>query len=599
MIPTHAKIEKIKSGFSHSLFILGMWIFMAFLNSCSEEKDINLFSAEGIQFDASILGEEHLSTRASLYDISSEFYTCNFFMHVEGKNNSDEEKNSTGTYWIPSGSSGIIVPVDNDKSINWFSKKKEHNFWGWTLPFDASYTPSEEDLTDGIKVEFKDTYINEFNYSNNTFKAGSWANGVILEQLLGAQAGPKIYDENGMYLSINFRHMVSKIIIRSFNVVNNNSGVGNSAQKGEITIFGLPKEATFYPCPKNGDGTPRYPYVAMPENWDYNPNVGETFVITNFEKNLKWEGSPDWGSRNYPFTPRDCWYICPEVDLKELSFQIRIFEYDTSANEWKLSERYGNNGAYYGDFSAIEITRNNSDYDNPGGGDETILHAGEYLILNINLQQNGNPGVQGTITAWAPPVDREANSHTQQGLYTIDDINNFIDTMTKEDDLGKDNFEKMYGSLRTTADDYPKEEYPDYNAIYGKEFTVFEIFDDIGTFDNTNQSYGSSRYKVSDLLTGDDCIIDGNGHTINCNATSYSDTSYPMQIGHVRNVYLRKFYRTTGANSAYYESIVYIDKMGNVWIVDPVTYQHTPTEYNVNDPEKNPVTINIYNGKVS
>ena len=124
---------------------------------------------------------------------------------------------------------------------------------------------------------------------------------------------------------------------------------------------------------------------------------------------------------------------------------------------------------------------------------------------------------------------------------------------------------------------------------------VFDLYDDAGSSAvHSSTSSSSTTTKVGNLNTGDDYLLEGNGHTINVNSTSLS-------VGHVRNVYLRLYYYTSSSisGSIYYEYIVYIDNNGDVWIVDPVTFEETPTGENINNPDKCPVTLNMSTGKVT
>lgn len=588
-----------KKTYSRGLYgVAGLLLSTGLFLGCAGDHlaELPYPHTDGIAFQATVGDQEDLGTRAAQYNISSEFYSCDFQMHIEGENNAGNFRQKTATYMIPSGYSGVVVPKVESDYLNWFSRVNPHCFWGWSVPYDPDYVVKEEDFTEGIKVEFKDTPISDLNNNSTyTFKAGSWANGEILEQMLGGRSGPFIYDENGMYVPLLFRHMVSKILVKTFNMVDNVAGSGNANLRGVITIYGLPKEGTFHINPKDENGKPTFPYISKPENWDYDQTQYQQFVISNYNKYLKWEGT-SWTSSSSSGIPKDCWYICPEVDLSKLSFMIQIYEYNTEAQEWQLSESRGKNGAYYGDFSGVTFTRNNTNYDDPKGGDETILHAGEYLSINFNIQANGNASAHGNIVSWTSGTSNEksGNSHVHQGLYTNDDVRDLNDIMSSGDEQRMEDFYNMFGSARSTADD-PEGKYPDYEDIYGHEMNVFDLYDDVGSSAvHSGSSSSSTTTKVGNLNTGDDYILDGNGHTINVNSTSLS-------IGHVRNVYLRLYYYTSStlSGSIYYEYLVYIDNNGDVWIVDPVTFEETPTGENINNPDKCPVTLNMATGKVT
>ena len=583
MTDKHFGMEKL---FHRGIFLPAVILASLFLAACSQEDFGDLYpKSEGIVFMSSVEGQDDLGTRATMYNISSEFYKCDFHIRIEGINRSGEERSKAGVYEIPSGFSGTLTEKTDADALNWFSRDQEHRFWGWTMPHDPSYRTTDSDLTEGIKIEFADTRIDEL--SGNNFKSGSWANGLILEQMLGGRSGPYTYDRDGMYVPLDFRHMVSKIMVRSFTISNNRGGTGSSIQKGEITIFGLPKEGTFHINPEDENGNPAYPYITMPEDWDYDQTEGQTFVISNYARGYKWEGS-SWNSSNTE--PKDAWYICPEVDLSKLSFMIQI--YKSQGGEWILDETYGQNGAFYGDFSGITFTREGNNYDSPEGGDQTVLHAGEYLFLNINLQQNGGASAHGNILSWSKPSqDVTGNAHVNPGFYTLSDVKNLSDVMQNGTAEEKENLYYMTGNGKDTGSD-PEGEYPDYEELYGEELKIFELMDDVGS----EASHDANRtiekgVKVEDLYVDDGYILEGNGHTLNC----YNMTT--LKVGHVRNIYLRLYYRNNITN-VYYQYIIYIDNWGNVWIVDPVTFEETPTQYNINDPDKNPVTLDLATGRV-
>lgn len=552
----------------------------------------------GIRFRATVGEPDRPSTRAnnSLFNVTNEFYDTDFYVRVQGLDNSGLEKQEMSTYVIPSGSEGVIMPkiidvVDDkeitEKELNWFSRMHPHEFWGWTMPFDTVYTPEEETLEQGVEINFPNTPIAE---KSNTYpypwNEGSFANGAVLENFIGGKVGPFVYNDNGIYVPLRMRHLISKIFLMKFIVVDNRGGSSTSNLKGEITFYGMPHTAMFYPCPQEKDGEGNYiqPYVTIPEDWDYDQTDGVTYTIFNNSTNYKWEGK-DWGSSSY--WPKDCWWIPPELDFSKMSYKIVIYEYVNK--EWQVSQTHGKHGAYYGDFSNITFSRTGTGYDNMDdpGSDATTLHAGEYLQLEFTIYEKGNAGVQGIITAWAGNTDRDGSAHVHQGLYSLEQVRDMSTVMNGTDEQKKREFYELYGSGRDTGDD-PEGEYPDYEEIFGEELEIFELFDDIGYETATS----STASKVGPTFTpGAGYILDGMGHTVNVTTTS-------MTIGIMRDVYLRYYVNNGGTPQTYTEYIVYIDKDGQVWTVDPVTFEETMTEWNVNTSGSNPMKLNMINGKI-
>lgn len=555
-------------------------------------------NGDPVNFAAKVASGAQIETRARnssyVYNITAGlggYSGIDFFMQVLGKDKTGTPKSDIGTYWVPSGSSGTLSPKLGEKSLNWVYRNSEHYFRGWTLP----WMQDEYDYsTEPIVINFKDTPINEYlstvtgssssrGYIN--WKDNSWKNGEDLEKFVGAVQGPLTYINNGEFVTIQFRHLVSKIFLNNFAIIDNANATSYTNLKGNITIYGLPKTATFYPNPLNEDGSPAQPYVAMQDDFNYPQDEGVTFAITNISHYYHWESS------SYTYGQyKDCWYICPEVDLSKLSFKIEIYEsYKEGEGEdaeikWRLSPSHGNHGAYYGDFKSISLTRNGTDYDDiPTGTDKTTLHAGEYLSLSMNLYEKGNPSVKGTIRSWGS-TSRTASQHVQPGVYSYTEAREMSDAMNSKNPDRIQEYWDLYGSGENTNDN------PD-DPNYGDDLDIFYLYEDIGASGSGTSSYT----KMSSYYVADGYILDGKGHTINVTGTSIS-------IGHMRDVYLRYYYSsTTNGVTTTTEYIVYIRPDGQVCLVDTTggTYQEIPTQYNVNDMTKNPFTINLQTGRLS
>ncbi|MCH5224963.1 MAG: hypothetical protein J1D77_03145 [Muribaculaceae bacterium] len=582
--------KKIKKYIDKRSFCKPAMVALAatvWLTGCREDNVTpEVFSSDGIHFGAVITGPEQLLTRANnnTYNITTEFYDCKYHVRVEGQDYDKEWKSKAATYVIPSGYEATIIPDTDQTPLNWFSRDGEHDFWAWTWPHDLSYAPDNDDPREEITLIFEDTDLNGTTSSSaGTWREDSWKNGKALEQLIGAHTGPSVYNEHGMYVPLRFRHLVSKIIISKFYVVDNVNGTTIDNLKGTITFYGMPRETKLLTSPRDAEGNPMSPRVALPEGWDYDPSVGVKYAVCNSGLALRWEGYDPY---YYASTmPRDCWYIPPELDFSQLSFKIEIFEYQNG--NWELSQTHGKHGAYYGDFRNVTFSRssNGSGYDdtvNPGS-DVNILHAGEYLSLTINLYEKGNPVVHGNILDWTTSSkESPGHSHIQQGLYSVEEVRELSSVMNGTDSELKEQYYELFGSGKTTADDYPKDEYPDYKEIYGKDLKIFELYDDIGSEAATS---GTSSSKVFDLYVNDDYILDGRGHTINV-------TSSYVYTGNIRDVYLRYY---NSSSSTYTEYVVYIDKMGDIWRVDPETYEMTATGLSVIHPEYRSFTLWIWN----
>lgn len=582
-------------------FMPVLCLSLAVAVGCSRDDMPGKEQTQGeVIFQAAVGGPEGLTTRVNnaVYDVTAEFYgNCDFYMTVAGQKESGENSTASSIYEIPSGSSAVIVPrkASGANTLTWFSRTKKHEFWGWAAHRDLFAGSAEELQSGDVRIAFKGSTLDETTGGKaDTWKSAPdqyattlWKNGEMLEPLVGAKTGPLVYDNDGMYVPLKFRHLVSKILLKDFYIIDNATGTTDKDIKGHITFYGMPDEAVLHTNPKNDSGEPVAPYVEMSENWEYDPLKSVTYAITNSTRTYKWEGYSDSGSSEIA---KDCWYVCPEIDFGRITFKIDLYEY--SSGRWIPSTVHGKHGSFYGDFTNVTFERNpGTGYDENKGGDEKILHAGEYLVLTVNLSVKGNPGVKVELRPWQS-ASRNGSSHVYPGLYSLDEVKYMTSLMASGSDEDKQTFYDLYGSGRDTGTD-DKDKYPRYKDINGNEvdLKILELYDDIGGFSYTTVYAASRTDKAENLRVADGYILDGQGHTVNF----YCMNNSSISIGNVRNIYLRAFHYD---NTTYSERIVYIDNMGQVWKVDTVTFEMTKTVYNLNDFTKNPVSINLNTGAI-
>ena len=582
---------KIKLPFNYILFIA---FTLVGLSACKESDMPESESSENDEILLRGIVEMNVATRAntSIYDINAEFYpNSDFNIVVSGDNREGEPVVKKSRYVIPSGAKGILMPKSGNPAISWISRYSEHDIWSWTVPWEP-----EAPITGGsFPIEFRSTDIREAIYtsSNMQFIEGSFANGKLMRQCVGAVLGGKRYVDQGQFVQLQFRHLCSLILLGEFVIVDNSTQTSSSTLRGNMTIYGLPQRATFHTTPFTPEGKAMQPYIEMPEDFDYSPASQVTFAITNSSRSFKNDsGFNVYNSFKSSSTSfYDEWYICPEVDLSRLSFIIEIFEYNSTTKEWQMSQKYGENGAFYGDFSSIQISRTpGSNYDaDDGTDDSTVLHAGEFIQLAFNLSTKGNPSIRGVIVDWANTTsDRGASKYDEDGIYSIVEAQDFSNMMNSGDPDKIDEYFGAYGSGERTGDD------PD-DPNYEDDLGIFRLYEDIGYFGTGQATTTGSTAKMSNLYVGDDYILDGMGHMVNCSTSS-------MKIGHVRDIYFRFYissYSTSTGAYSYTENIIYIDKSGQIYKVNPATYEMTDTGRNLNDYDKNPLTLSLSSGTVS
>lgn len=603
------KLYKFKKNISIGLFASGVMIPCFILSSCvNEDNLLDSTNSDEILFHGYVANQIGMETRANLniFDVTSDYHGgYNFYIREKGKDDNNVDKVDFAKYIIRSGASGVLSPVD--KTLNWYSRSQFHNFWIYTVPFNTDYEPelNPDGSIKSMKIEFKDTNMEDVVYQSTDTNPPKWTvyedesrvnwkNGECLEKLFGGKTTRDYrFNVDGMYVPVTMKHLVSKIMVKDFRVIDNSAGTSTGGIKAVMTIYGLPNEATYYPSSFDSEGNELAPRVEMPKDWNYDQSKGVNFVVAASQAYLHWEGvEPNVSSSSYLF--RDAWYVCPEIDLSKLSFKIELYQWDSTSKSWIINKSRGQHGAFFGDFSSIVLDRskgnNYDDIENPES-DKTILHAGEFLGLTLYLHEKGSPVIRGELYSWYSDYNRTANSHVEQGIYYLTEMTEFTSIMNGNDDVAKDECFTVKGSQKDTGSD-PEGEYPDYEELFGHELKIFELYNDIGS-DSYSSSTSSS--KLSNVYCPDPYILDGRGHTLNVN----SGTSLP--IGNIRDVYLHYYYRSSSAPYTVNEYMVYIDKMGNVYTVDMETYEETPTGYNVNEKSKtkNPMTINLRTGVLS
>ena len=430
--------------------------------------------------------------------IESENYNMDFYIRLDTQDENKQPVRTTKTYRVPSGYMGRLeVKPENGESpvpLNWETLTEEHTFHAWNVPWDEEYTPTEEDFTKGIPLEFKNSSEAE-GYAENH-------NNHELETFIAAQAGPYTYLNHGKYVEFTFFHMVSKIKIGTLALIQSDGSIQKNL-KADVTFVGMPTKATFYPA---YDGAEGKPYV---EPGDIDPDDGITYYIAN------------------DAVGSDVFYICPETDFRKIDFKVRL-----------NNEEYKDYDTYYGTFEDVVFTREpGSLFDKETGGDEKILHAGEMMTLNINLIPGIGPGLSIVISDWSTDPAREAQYHTYPGLYSDAEVNEMLDAFKKQ---------KQDGS-GTTA-----EEIESLFEMYGEERDGKKYFT---LYDNVDVR-GSADANIFPIPS--DYILDGMGHTITLKSNrgsnvDFGSTQIYFNIGQVVDVWI-----TDGTNTIYVDKDGYV-----------------------------------------
>ena len=564
-----------------------------------------------ILFSASVLeSRDEIHTRDLTQEpvpVNIDDYSNNFYIdmnaEIEGV-----EKTALGTYVVPSGFAGQLIFKGDpgQKKLNWWDVDSPHYFWSWTVPWaepEAPETGGDDNSgnngddnngdqgnngddsgdnggnengetpggNDGTRAASPDTPFNPLEPTTNplTFTLidttletytvpehedengetiptysyrdlSEWQNGAILEKFIGAKSGPFNFRENGRDVPLQFRHLLSRIIIESIEFLGADGSTHNDFP-AEITFVNMPTTFTFYPHPDT-DGTP--------EGDDrYMKKDGAPVVVTDFDS-----ADPDGGlkftalNRSEDF-PRDAFYICPELDFTDIEFFVDIKDPDN---------KYNTRGTYWGNFRNVTFDRSAiddnlvPDYNDQGGGDERILHAGEEMHFNIVVQQYGGGGTSQWIRGWGNGWPSNAGHHVHPGIYSRGEAAEFLNKSGSQSDI----FD-LYG------EGYTNELWPDC-PDYQEGRGIFRLYGDVGVFERMS-------FPVDNGF-----ILDGMGYTITLRRTG---TSSNISLGMMRDVYIQI---EDGI-------LMYVDKEGVVYVMDDEGV-YIATSYTL---DKSSTSINI------
>lgn len=206
-------------------------------------------------------------------------------------------------------------------------------------------------------------------------------------------------------------------------------------------------------------------------------------------------------------------YLCPDVDISKLSYTIQLGDGSIALNGLKWEDLFPNQ--YKGDFSKLKNFSNRQEQ-------STVLHAGEYLHVTLWLLPDGGTGAGVEIVDWDTMDEQQGTTYPRTGIFSSGEANELTGTQVDWDDI--------FGRYGDT--------------INGEK--VINVYDNVDIVDNT-------------LTVPSPYVLDGLGHLF----TLPEDASEVI-LENVRNAYF--------SNGT---SIIYIDEDGNIFSVDPVTFEMT------------------------
>ena len=334
---------------------------------------------EKLIFTASLTDGLEISTRDPIDTaLTRRDFDTRFYLESEVNDN-----RKCRLYLIPDEVPGFLKSYATRDSLMWHSKTDLHHFYGWTMPWlkTEDGDPYMVDYIDGSKISFKEDAEMYAGIPDNT-------NCKILENFIGAGTKPLSFLENGDYVNLEFKHLVSKIVIDYIQLKYiNESGDQYKNLTGTMIFSNLPAEGIFY---REGNGTGKGPMVKANEK-------GEMTI-------------------SYHVGSKTVLYICPDVDLSKVTYRLT----DHNAPD---------KGDFFGDFKDISLLRDKNDKWDVEHNDPHVLYAGEELVLRFYLRQGIGAGYIPELSGWSSQPVREGSVYDYSGFYSNSDMRYIYDAL--------------------------------------------------------------------------------------------------------------------------------------------------------------------------
>ncbi|MCH5329611.1 MAG: hypothetical protein J1E04_01510 [Alistipes sp.] len=588
---------------------------------------------------------------------------------------------SVRPYWLASNTEGQLDIMPKNQfplwhyeeedavlpwKMNWFSADTPHIFWSWTWPMeqlDYSYVDKvdkEAETTIPAETRPKNRVLNfissdfpllstptDNNTDVETHDDGdgdngdgdggdsgdvetpetpeenpqtAWRNGEILNKLVGARTDRSYaFSEDGRYVPLTYKHLVSRIILGKFCLVDRTGAMREDLQ-ARITFYGMPKRAIFFPLPEklDEDGNPAAPYVSIDHSdpyglrhkgkteadpdyvtpeaeatamngdqaFEYNKNEYLTFYILNKGEDKDNSGGiiidPD-----DPYKNHDMFYICPEVDFSKMDYKVEFVEYDKDKGEYIPHHEVGVRGGYFGDFVGVEFEREVESTSEVNGETVTtvettsdmVLHAGEEMVLNMTVYEKSGPGAGVYIRNWNSQKLKSATYHTRPGIYsdaeakTVRDALNTATNSAAVNQTRQDTFH-TFGETETVKDEDGTERTENVIRMYSDVMIAYST-------SAANYDYNIDFKMYYPQPSQGDVILDGMGYTItfvNTSTTVNRGEFKTFVIGNMRDVYI-----SNGVDT------VYINPEGKICRLNEETGRYEVSE----SPKDNPWVPNV------
>lgn len=272
--------------------------------------------------------------------------------------------------------------------LKWTNQDSEHTFYAWTYP---SVT-AENTFEGGVQMD-------AVNPTCGTVTFGTKGD-TGLETFIVAKEGPVQFSKQGSYVKLLFHRPIAKILLESVTHIDTDK---NETQVDECTITfpNLYKSAEFDVKKNTGTGEDIWT-TSYPSNTD--TNLGIAWNWSKIEKDNDGSIINDDQSVLYvlPFE----FGTQEDVDSQPDHTQLGYFTVEATIDNVKK--------LYFGSLAGLK--------------DIQELKAGQYMKLQIGIQDGGGIGLGCKIVDWSTENEQYV-SHHRAGIYTQEDAETLLDIL--------------------------------------------------------------------------------------------------------------------------------------------------------------------------
>lgn len=283
----------------------------------------------------------------------------------------DESDKGTQPYNVKSGAYGELASAGGGETLKWQNSTAEHTFHAWNSMESPSWPVTIDVSGTTGTVDFN----------------GGEASNSSLEYFIGTRTGPLTYKANGLSVSMEFRHLVSKICINSITRVKSDGSKERIYGSSFILEFPkMPQQGIF----DTGIAGDKFPTVSA----DAGSGSGIAFKVFS-----------NWN------------YYLPPFEFADYGdFIITIAEQEGD---------YFRPVMYYGNLADISGLKG--------------LQAGEAMVLDLLLSDGKVTGISVYIIDWNDISRQDVSMPARTGIYSYEDLydaiaNNNLDAYCVEED---------------------------------------------------------------------------------------------------------------------------------------------------------------------